>query len=55
VAIWAILRPFGIFSCHLVLFIAIWRIFWPFGTFSPFCYAEPKKSGNPGDHVWLSP
>jgi hypothetical protein len=47
VAIWSILRPFGLFCGHLVYFVAIWYIlrtvgiffngylvhFWPFGIF----------------------
>jgi hypothetical protein len=28
------LRPFGIFSGHLVYLVAIWYILWPFGKFS---------------------
>jgi hypothetical protein len=33
VAIWNILRPFGIFYGHLVYFTAIWYILRPFGIF----------------------
>jgi hypothetical protein len=32
-AIWSILRPFGIFCGHLVYFVAIWSILRPFGLF----------------------
>jgi hypothetical protein len=41
-AIWSILRPFGIFCDHLVHFAFIWYIFSAFGIM----YQE--KSGNPG-------
>jgi hypothetical protein len=41
-AIWYILRPFGIFWGHLVYFEAIWYIFPRFGML------YPEKSGNPG-------
>jgi hypothetical protein len=40
-AIWSILRPYGIFCCHLVYLKVIWYIF------SRFWYVVPKKSGNP--------
>jgi hypothetical protein len=40
VAIWFILRPFGIFRGHFVYFMVIWYIFTVFGMF----YQE--KSGN---------
>jgi hypothetical protein len=32
-AIWYVLRPFGIFYGHLVYFTAIWYILRPFGFF----------------------
>jgi hypothetical protein len=32
-AIWNILRPFGVFCGHLEYFTAIWYILWPFGIF----------------------
>jgi hypothetical protein len=44
-AIWSILRPFGIFCSHLVYFTVIWYIF-------PFLVCcTKKKSGNPGQEV----
>jgi hypothetical protein len=32
-AIWSVLRYFGIFYGKLVYFVAIWYILWPFGIF----------------------
>jgi hypothetical protein len=43
IAIWSILRPFGIFRSNLLYFIVIWYIFPRFGIL----YQE--KSGNPAD------
>jgi hypothetical protein len=37
-AIWYILRPFGIFYGHLVYFTAIWYILRPFGIFLAIWY-----------------
>jgi hypothetical protein len=49
-AIWYILRPFGIFYDHLVYFTAIGYILWPFGII--FLVLEYQdKSGNPGTTV----
>jgi hypothetical protein len=49
-AIWSILRPFGIFGDHLVPFLFIWYIISAFGTLFPllvhyFCfwYNVPRK------------
>jgi hypothetical protein len=44
-AIWSILRPFGIFRFHLVYFMFFWCIFSRFGIF----YQE--KSGNPETYL----
>jgi hypothetical protein len=41
-AIWNILRTFGIYYDHLVHFVFIWHIFSRFGIM------YPDKSGNPG-------
>jgi hypothetical protein len=41
-AIWSLLRKFGVFRGHLVYFMVIWYIFHRFGML----YQE--KSGNPG-------
>jgi hypothetical protein len=46
-AIWNMLRPFGIFYDHLV-------ILWQFVTFSPvFGFLCPEKSGNPAPEIHL--
>jgi hypothetical protein len=56
-AIWSILRPFGLFYGHLVHFTAIWSILRPFGIFYdyleyffPFWYAAPRKIWQPWQH-----
>jgi hypothetical protein len=46
-AIWKILRPFGIFYGHLVYFMAIWYILWQFGIFLPFWYIVSRKNWQP--------
>jgi hypothetical protein len=46
-AIWSILRPFGIFCGHLVYLVAIWYILSPFGIFFPFWYVVPRKIWQP--------
>jgi hypothetical protein len=44
VAIWSILRPFGIFCGHLVYFVAIWYILWLFGIFFPVLVCFTNKN-----------
>jgi hypothetical protein len=45
---WYILRPFGLFCCHTVYFMAIWYILWPFGVYFPtFLYATTRKIWQP--------
>jgi hypothetical protein len=53
-AIWYILRPFGIVYGHLVYYTAIWYIIRPFGIlyghleyFAPFWYIVPRKIWQP--------
>jgi hypothetical protein len=61
-AIWSILRPFGLFYGHLVYFTAFWSILRPFGIFCGhleylwsfgihifprFGMLHQEKSGNP--------
>jgi hypothetical protein len=45
--IWSILRPSGLFYCHLVYFTAIWYILWSFGIFSPVKLCCTKKIWQP--------
>jgi hypothetical protein len=45
-AIWYILRPFGIFYDHLVYFVVNWCIFPRFGMLSQ------EKPGNPALHTY---
>jgi hypothetical protein len=48
-AIWNILRTYGIFYDHLAQFVFIWYIFFAFGIM------HQEKSGNPGrQHFYLS-
>jgi hypothetical protein len=42
-AVWYILRPFGIFYGYLEYFLAIWNIFGYLVYFSPFWYVVPRK------------
>jgi hypothetical protein len=44
-SIWYILRPFAIFSGHLVYFLVIWYILSHFGML------QQEKSGSPGWHA----
>jgi hypothetical protein len=43
-AIWYIMRPFGIFCGNLVYFVAIWYIVWLFGIFIPVLVCCTKKN-----------
>jgi hypothetical protein len=48
-AIWYVLRPFGIFYGHLVYLLVIWYIFPLFG-----CMLHQEKSGNPSSRSILT-
>jgi hypothetical protein len=41
-AIWNILRPFGIFYGHLEYITAIWYILWAFGNLVAVWYISPR-------------
>jgi hypothetical protein len=52
-AIWSILRPFGLFYGHLIYFVAIWNIYvhmviWY--IFPRFGMLHQEKSGDPDVH-----